>query len=160
MAKRPAALTQNRVVALRQGRNEVVGVDHTGSGLNLLAGRLRWVAGTAVADVLRDGAREQERLLEHDPDVRPQILAGELPHVPTVDKNPAFRGVVEAWDQARYRRLAGTRRADEGDRHAWLDPEVHVVQNGAARVVREGHVLEGDAARCGAELRGLLWVFW
>src|SRR5215218_9672954 len=160
MAKRSPAFPQDRIVALGKGRDEIVGVDHAGSSLNLLTRRLRGVAGTAVADVLRDGAREQERLLEHDPDVRPQVLAGELCHVPAVDKDPPFHRVVEARYQARYRRFAGSRRADERDRHAGIDHEVHVVQNGAAGVVREGHVFERDAAPCGAEFSGVLWVVW
>src|SRR3712207_5243421 len=101
MAQSATSLAKDRVVALGQGHDEVVGVDHAGGGLHLLARRFRWVARTAVADVLRDGAREQERLLEHDPDARPQVLAGEFPDVPTVDEDPPFCGVVEARYQAR-----------------------------------------------------------
>src|SRR5215211_2653501 len=158
LAERPSTLAQNRVVAFRKSSDEAVGVDHTGSGLDLLTRRRRGIAGATVTDVLRDGAREQEGLLEHDPDVRPQVFAGELRHVPTVDEDPSLRRVIEARYQARYRRLAGPRRADEGYRHAGLDLEVHIVQDGSARIVREGHVLEGDPAPCGTELSGILWV--
>src|SRR5215217_6036128 len=100
----------------------------------------------------------QERLLEHDPDLGPEVLTGELPDVPTVDKNPPCSSVVEARYQARYRRLASPRRADEGDRHARLDLEVDVVQDGVAGVVGEGHVLEGDAARGDTEFWRVLWI--
>src|SRR5215207_3084230 len=154
----PPPSPKNRVVAFGKCRDEVVGVDNTGRGLHLLARRLRGVAGTAVADVLSDGAREQERLLEHDPDVGPEVPACEFPDVPTVDKDPSFHGVVEAWYQARNCRLAGPRRSDEGDRHTRLDLEVDVVQDGVAGIVGEGHVLEGDAARGWTELRDVVWI--
>src|SRR5918994_5521690 len=41
LAECSASLTQNRVVTVREGLDEVVGVDHAGRGLDLLAGRLR-----------------------------------------------------------------------------------------------------------------------
>src|SRR5215208_383516 len=88
----------------------------------------------------------------------PENRKGSWSTIPTVDKDPPFRGVVEARYQTRYRSLTSPRRSDEGYRHAGLDPEVHVVQDGAAGVVCEGHVFERDAARSWTEHRGVLWV--
>src|SRR5215213_2079980 len=63
LAERTAPFPQHRLVAFGKGRDEVVGVDHPGGGLHLLAGRLRRVARTAVPDILRDGPGEQDGLL-------------------------------------------------------------------------------------------------
>src|SRR5829696_7814232 len=158
LAERSSALAQHGIVAVRQIHDEAVGVDHAGRRFDLPAARLSGVARTAVADVLGDGAGEQEGFLQHDPYVRPQVLAGHLPDVPSVYADRTFGGVVEAGDEACDGRLARARRADKGDRLAWLDHEVHVVQHGPSRIVFERHVLEGDEAPGRAELRGVRWI--
>src|SRR5438093_209860 len=57
-----AALADDRLVPLREARDEVVGIGLAGGVLDLgLAG-----AGTAVGDVLGDRAAEQQHVLRHD----------------------------------------------------------------------------------------------
>jgi hypothetical protein len=60
-----AALAHQRVVALRQAQDEVVGMGGAGGGDDLVAGGV----GLAVGDVLGNGAEEQEGLLQHQADV-------------------------------------------------------------------------------------------
>ena len=66
--RRLAALADHRVVAVGEADDEVVGVGGRARRDHLVAGRL----GVAVADVVGDGAVEQVRLLEHDPDLPPE----------------------------------------------------------------------------------------
>jgi hypothetical protein len=61
-----AAFADQRIVAVRQAQDEVVGMGGAGGGDDLLA---RGV-GLAVGDVLGNGAEEQEGLLQHQADVR------------------------------------------------------------------------------------------
>ncbi|MOA57768.1 hypothetical protein D3C78_1820070 [compost metagenome] len=62
--------------------------------------------GLAVGDVLRDGAEEQERLLQHQPDVAAVVGHGEAADVGAVDLDGAVGHVVEAADQVDQRALA------------------------------------------------------
>ena len=65
-----AALADQRIVAVGQPQDELVGAGGAGGGDDL---RPRGV-GPAVGDVLGDRAVEQERLLQHDADVAAVLL--------------------------------------------------------------------------------------
>src|ERR1051325_1843075 len=79
------ALADHRVVAVLQLADEFVRVRRPCRRLDL--GERR--RGLAVGDVLADGGAEQERLLQHDPDVAPQRGALVLPQVAAVDQDGA-----------------------------------------------------------------------
>ena len=57
--------------------------------------------------------------------------------------------LVEPHDQVDQGRLAGARRADDGDRLAGLGHQGEVLDKRAVLVIREGHVLELDSAAHG-----------
>jgi hypothetical protein len=59
-----------------------------------------------------------------------------------VQGDPAAVELVEPHDEVDQRRLAGTGRADDGDRAAGLGDQRQVLDQGDVRVVREPHVLE------------------
>ena len=69
----------------------------------------------SVADVVGDGAREEERVLEHDPEVARSDAECQVAEVDAVDEHGPARRVVEAWDEVDDRRLAGAGRPDDGE---------------------------------------------
>ncbi|CAA9321894.1 MAG: hypothetical protein AVDCRST_MAG40-1504, partial [uncultured Gemmatimonadaceae bacterium] len=136
------ALAEEGVVALGQGGDEVVRVRGARGLLHLEVRGLQ----AAVADVVADGAREQEGLLVDDADLRPQAVEGQVAHVAAVEQHAAAGGVVEARQEAEQRALARPRRPDH--RHAGAGGRVEgdVAQRAAPAHVAEGDVLDGDRA--------------
>ena len=100
-----AALADLGVIAARQLGDELVGADRGGGGADL---RVVGV-GAPEGDVLANRAREQERLLGHDPHLRAQRVAGDLAQVVSVDQHAPARRVVEAGGELGHRRLARRR---------------------------------------------------
>ena len=156
-AEAAAALAEDRLVALGQALDERVGASQLRGGDHLLVGRV----GPAVADVVHDRVAEQERVLQHDADLRAQAARGDVAHVDAVDRDRARRDVVEARDQVDHGRLARAGRADDGDRLARLGHQVDVAQHRLARLVLGPDVVEHDptlrsaasVARSGASCR-------
>ena len=148
--ERDAALADLGVVAVLERRDEVVRADRARRRLDLCGARV----GPAERDVGADRAREQERLLRHDPQLRAQRREGHVADVVPVDQHAPGGRVVEARDELREGRLAGAGRADERDGLAGGDPQIDVVEReprGAAVALRVGEadVVE-DAARRGS----------
>ena len=97
----------------------------------------------AVADVVRDGAGEEHRLLRDEADLRAQVLLGHVAHVDAVHEDASAVHVVEARDQADERRLARARAADDGGHLSRQRREADVAQGGQlGAVIVEAHVLE------------------
>ena len=67
-------------------------------------------------------------------------------HVEAIDLHRARDRIVKARNQADDRRFARARRADECRDLAGLDPETHVFENRALRVVAESDMIEFDFA--------------
>ncbi len=103
-------------------------------------------SGHGVADVLEDGAGEQERLLQDHGDVPAERGLGEIAHILAADQDLAAPDVVEAVQQRHRAGLAGAGRADQRHRLARLDPKADVAQHRDAVDVAEGDVLELDRA--------------
>ena len=85
--------------------------------------------GVAPAEVLLDGPREEDVLLEHNGDLiakRRQIVC---PHVHAAHLDAPFRHVVEAGEKVDERGFGRTRAADDADRFARLDVEVDVFED-------------------------------
>src|SRR5207237_1188252 len=83
-----AVVSDGRVVALGQARNEGVGVGGAGGRLDLFARGVR----AAVGDVLGDGHGEEERLLRHQPDLLPKALDLHVADVVAVEGDAAAPG--------------------------------------------------------------------
>ena len=122
-----AALADAGVVAVGQAQDEVVGVGGRGGGGDVLVGGV----GAAPADVVGDGAVEDECLLEDGGDVAPQVGECEVAQVDVVEGDRPGVGVVGAQQQLGERGLARAAGADDGDLGAGGDLEVDVVQRGA-----------------------------
>ena len=85
--ERVAALADDRVVAVGQPDDELVGVGRLRRSDDLFDRRV----GLAVGDVVADRDREEERLVEDEADVGPQALERVLAHVASVDEQLARR---------------------------------------------------------------------
>ena len=106
-------------------------------------GRLR----VAEADVIGDGAGEEEGVLRHQADLAVQRALGDPAHVDPVDAHRAGGDVVKAGDQVADGGLAGAGRADQCHRLPWRDGQAQVVQHlGQVGAVLEADMVEVDLA--------------
>ena len=149
--QRRAALADLRVVAVRHRHDHVVDVRGTGRGLDVGVGRAR----RAQCDVLGDGGREEERLLEHHADVAAERRLRHAPDVLPVDADGPLVGVVGPQEQRDQRRLARTRAADDRDPLPRGDAQRHVVQDRVPVAVGERDVIELDRSIDPGEHRGV-----
>jgi len=117
-----AALPHDRVVSLRQRRDEVVQLRRARRRLHLRVGRRR----VAEADVLADREVEEDALLEDRPDLPAQRVERRPAQVDAVVGHAPAPRVVEAQQQGERGRLAAAARPDQrhggagGDRQAEL----------------------------------------
>ena len=120
----------------------MVGVRQLRRGDDLLVGRLE----LAVADVLHHGGPEQVRVLEHEPELSPQIALLQVADVRPVDLDRPLVHVVEPGEQVDHGGLSGARRSDERDGLAGLRFERDVVEDLRALAIAERHVIEANAS--------------
>ena len=106
------ALADDRVVAILEAHDEVVGLRILGRLDDGLLGRL---AAQPKGDVLADRAREEEDILLDGRDLRAQRCHVPVAHIDAVDQDAPAADVVDAVDQLGQRRLAGAGLADDGD---------------------------------------------
>jgi len=141
-----AALLDERVIAVAQAADELVGAGEARHGDDLRAAH----AGIGERDVLVQGAVEQQIFLQHDADLRAQPGGVDLRDVHAVDEHlPCLRD-VEALDELRERRLAGAGPPHDSDDLTGPDRERDVLD----RLRRAGLVAEGDAAKLDRALGG------
>lgn len=100
-----------RVVTLRQAADKRVGAGGLGSGAHFFVSRVE----LAKADVLRNGAAKQVRVLQHNAERPAQAGLGRMLDVDTVVRDLAVIDLVEAVDEVGDGRLSGARRASKGD---------------------------------------------
>ena len=156
--EREPMLTDHRVVALRHGPDEPVGLCLMGHAAHLIVGRIR----PAVGDVVADRGREQEGLIEHDADLAAKGVQGHVTNVGAVDAHRTALGVMEAWQQEGRGRLAGSTRSHERDGLPRGDVQVEVAQReliGAVSEVdmdevdRPGSIRQHDRVGCVGDAR-------
>ena len=133
-----AAFVDLGQVALFHLHDEVVRVHGLGRLNDLLVGR----AQLAVADVVHDGAGEDEAVLHHDAHLLAQRAQLHVAHVVAVQQHRAAGHVVEPADQVDHGALARAGGADERNRLPGLHGKGYVLQNGLFAVIGEGYVVE------------------
>ena len=146
--ERESLLADDAVVALGQLADELVGLGRPGRGEDLLLGRVR----PSVGDIGLDRVGEEERLLHHHADRRPQRLLGDVADVVPADPHRAAAHVVEAGQQQAERGLAGARRPDHGDGLTRPDLKRQPAQDRLRGHVAELHVVEHDPVRVGRQV--------
>ncbi len=109
--------------------------------------------GPTVSDIALDRVGEQQRGLQHDPDLtaqRDQIHAADI-HA--VDQQFSLAHIVETRDQVDQRRLARPRGADQRHNAIRLDLEVDSTQGGGLFIlIFQPHLAEFDLAAQRLEL--------
>ena len=134
-----AALSDDGVETGRQGAHERIEVGVAQRRPQLLLGCI----GRGEQQVLADAVVEQVAVLGDHADGPAQRLERQLTDVDAADRHRPRVDVVQPREQGGDRRLAGARRADEGDDLARLDAERDVVKDLlAAAGVERGDLLE------------------
>ena len=141
--ERQPALADQRVVPLGQALDELRHLRRLRGGAHLLLGGV----GAAVGDVGPDRVGEEEGVLEHHPERRPQLRQTQLPHRHAAEAHPPVLRVVEAGEQLGDRRLARARRPDQRHGLPRLDVQRQPVEHRLAARVTEPHVVELDRER-------------
>ena len=100
----------------------------------------------AVDDVFPDGGAEQNRLLQHEPDLPAQRLAREVLNLDPVEEDGSLLGLVQAQDQADDGGFSRARRSHEGQAATRRDGERDVPQDVPAVAIIERDALERDLA--------------
>jgi hypothetical protein len=78
---------------------------------------------TARADVVLDGAREEEDVLEDEPQMAPERPEVVLADVAAVDPHRAAHGIVEPHQQVDDRGLSGAGQSDDREALPGVDAE-------------------------------------
>ncbi len=109
----------------------------------------------AHADVVADGAIEEENVLPDEADLRAEAGDGGFAEVDAIEKNGAFRRIVEAEDELKKSGFATAAGAYDDDELAMLDFEREAVQDRMGRLrgvvfggwIRKADVMEDDVLR-------------
>lgn len=138
--ERDASRAEQGVDAVRQSLDPVaqpeLGHDRRHPGIVRLA---------EERDVLGQRAREDVGLLGHRPHSGAQGVDVELEHITSADEHLARRRLDGPGDEARERRLAGTRAPDERERRTGGKPQVDVLEDDVVPRVGEREVAELEA---------------
>ena len=130
------------VVASRQAADKRIRAGGLGSGAHLLVGRVE----LAKADVLRNGAAKQVRILQHNAERPAQAGLGNVLDVDAVVRDLTIIDLVEAVDEVSDGRLSGARRANKGDLLPRLGEQVEVREHARSRHVGKVHGMEAHIA--------------
>ena len=136
-----AALAHDGLVTVVKHADEVGGAGYPGRVLDPLALHPR----VCEADVLGDGAAEQQGVLEDDGAGHPDVVQAGMPDVDPVDEHPSRGGVVQAGDEGGQGALARAGGSGHSNGLPGCDDQVNAVQGEhRGALVTQGDVLEAD----------------
>lgn len=138
--KHGAALTHVGLEALRHPADILVDLRPPGGLGHLLVGRI----GAAVADIIGHAARKEENILLHHPDLPPQRLLRDLPHIMAVDADSAGGHIVKAGDELAQGGFSPAGGADQRHRFTGGNVQRDIVQHRLVLPVFEAHVVDID----------------
>src|SRR5262245_27466491 len=124
----PTTFPDEAVVSLRHLPNKLVSLRPTRRFNYLFLRR----AGSTIGDVLANGRREKQRVLQHDRDLCAQRFLRNLADVATVEHYAARGRIVEPGDETEQRAFARARAAYESDNLIRCDRKIDVAQNNSA----------------------------
>ena len=115
-------------------------------GVHIVAHAHDLLVGDVVAehDVAADGAREEEHVLQHLPEMTAERRDLDVPDVDAVDEDAALLDIVIAADEREDGGLARARRAHERHRVTRVDVEGNALQDPLARHIGKPDVLKFD----------------
>ena len=140
LGKTGSCARQHRVVTVRQRRHHLVAVreprrlDHP-----LVRNR-----GIRVLQVCPDRVREQDRILQDDPDAVPELVAGNIVNVHPVHRDLPGIDVVEAHEEVYDGGLSGAGGTDQGDLLPGLHLQVEIIDDLLPGHIAEIHMAELD----------------
>ena len=134
-----APLADHGAIALRQPRDELVGIRGARRRLDFLGARV----GLAEAQVVLDGTVEEVGVLVHHCDVAVDVVGPKRAKVVLADPHRALVGVVEPKEQPHDGGLPGPALTHESDPLSRVDAKRELLVRGAASAgVGERHVVE------------------
>src|SRR5262249_42627165 len=138
------AVADQGLVALGKAGDKIVRIGLAGGVLDIGATS----TGSAVGDVVGNGAAKQQYLLRHDRHLVTQMAQRVVAAVSAVDQYPARVGVVKTEQQRDNRRFARAARTDQGDPLAGPRRQRQLAQHGhlLARRIGEGDSVKGNIA--------------
>ena len=134
-----APLLHPRLVALRQGFDEAIGVGQPRRRLDLLE-----AGGAAEGDGVGHRAGEHGALLRHQRHRLAQFAGPQVRQVAAIQQHPAALGGVEAQQQRKQGALACAGGAHQGHHLPRFHLQAEVAQHRLARLIAEAHLLEGQ----------------
>lgn len=136
------AFADDGVVAAGESEDELVGFGGAGGGFDFFGGGV----GFAIGDVLADGAVEEEDILADKADCAAQGGVAEIGEGEAVEGDLPGNGIVEPEEEADNGGFSGAGGADDGMGFAGGNVHRNAFEDGGARDVAEGDVLEFDFA--------------
>ena len=133
-----AALSNHGVIAVRQGRDEVMAARSFGGSHHLLMGGIR----ATEFDIVLHTVLEEIHILKDHGDISQQAFTGEFFHIVAAHRHGAAVRVIEAGHQIAYRALAGAGRPHNGGSGPLGRGKSHIVEHLAAPIP-EGYMGEG-----------------
>ena len=133
-----AVSRDRRVVAPRQAADKRIRAGGLSSGAHLLVGRVE----LAKADVLRNGAAKQVRVLQHNAKRPAQAGLGDMLDVDAVVRDLAVINLVETVDEVGDGRLTGACGAHKRNLLPRLGKQVEIREYAGARHVGKVHGVE------------------
>ena len=100
----------------------------------------------AISDVLRNGAIEEEHILQHQRHLLAQGGKRHIAHIVSTDGDRALFHVIKPLHQRNDGGLAHARGADQRDHFAGSGLKAHIVEHRLARVISEAHMAKFHAA--------------
>ena len=136
-----APLPDDLLIAVREPRDELMGVGHPGRFPNLQIGR----AEPAVGQVLSHRSGEEHGLLGNDSDVASKLPEPEAPDIHSIQTHLSGFHVVEAEDEGRHSALPRSGAAHQRNPLPLTDLKVDPVKNeGELGPVSKGNAFIGD----------------
>src|SRR6266478_8543133 len=138
--ERLASFAQQSVVTLGHPDDEPVRIRELRGLDNLFLAAV----GPPVSDVLPHRGAKQDRVLQHESDLRAQALELVVANVYSVDEDPPRGRIVESRHQTDDRGFSCSRGARNPDELAGRDREAQVPQHRDRGIVAERHAIEAD----------------
>src|SRR5438309_4652603 len=135
-----APFADEAAVSLRHLADKLIGLRPTRRFDDFFFGRIR----PAIGNIFANCSREQQCVLQHDCDLRPQRFFRYLAHVTVIEHDRTARGIVKSRHQTQYSALTHASPAYEPDDLVWLDAKIDVAQDLAISRISKTYRLKRD----------------
>src|SRR5690606_1513123 len=127
-----------KIIAARQLFKEIVSADD-GSGFFYI---IQLEPGVHEGEILEDRTRKEKDILEHNGQVRSQVVELVIPDIPAIDSDAAIVHIIESVEQVDDSRFAGAGTADDGEGLAGPELKAELVEHFIFSIVGKIHLIE------------------